>query len=77
MLNFINVVNANFTTSVYCEMTIANDGESYLAKISNGDEIILTNDRGDELSPLSFFYKRKMMLEAGGREYKFSYNPAK
>ena len=77
MLNFINVVNSNFTSSVYVEM-ILNTSNEYLAKISNGDKIILTNEKGDEMSPLSFFYKRKMMLEAGSaREYKFSYTPAK
>lgn len=75
MLNFINIVNANFNTSVYCEMTISDD--KYIVKISNGDEIILVNEKGDELSPMAFFYKRKMMLENGGREYKFSYTPSK
>lgn len=73
MVNIEKCVKENFSTSVYVEMVIA--GNNFIAKIGDGDKIIHIDNHFDKLSPMAAYYKQKMLVQNGGREFKFSYKP--
>ena len=74
MVNIEKCVKENFSTSVYVEMVIAANN-TFVAKIGDGDKIIHIDESFSNLTPMASYYKRKSILEQGGKEFKFSYKP--
>lgn len=51
---------------------IALDDCNFIVKVSNSNKILLFDNKDEEMSAMAFHYKRKMMLEQGGKEYNFT-----